>query len=132
MRPEDFIGDRCRPFTGAEYMESLRGGRGMSYNAVPVFWTIQYLKRLDYVGHASAWDEIVLNGDPGNLEFIAYYVKDGHVAAAAGMDRDRDMAALIELFTLRQQWRAAELGASPAEVLETLPSLRKSDAWGCP
>jgi hypothetical protein len=105
-------------------------GRAMSYDAVPVFWTIQYLKRLDYVGHASKWDETVLHGDPDKPEFIAYYVKDGHVAAAAGMDRDRDMAALIELFTLRRQWRAAELGASPAAVLETLPSLQRSDAWG--
>ena len=64
-----------------------------------MFWTIQYLKRLDYVGHASEWDEIVLHGDPGKPEFIVYYVKDGHVAAAAGLDRDCDMAALIELFT---------------------------------
>ncbi|HZC98015.1 MAG TPA: FAD-dependent oxidoreductase, partial [Bradyrhizobium sp.] len=85
-------------------------GREMSYDAVPMFWTIQYRKRLDYVGHATEWDEIVLNGDPAKPEFIAYYVRGGHVAAAAGMDRDRDMAALIELFTLRRNWRAAELG----------------------
>jgi apoptosis-inducing factor 3 len=97
-------------------------GRGMSYDAVPVFWTIQYLKRLDYVGHASEWDEIVLHGDPTKPKFIAYYVKDGHVAAAAGLDRDRDMAALIELFTQRRQWRAVDLGASPATVLESLPA----------
>ena len=97
-------------------------GYGMSYDAVPVFWTSQYLKRLDYVGHVSEWDEIVLHGDLGEPEFIAYYVKDGHVAAAAGLDRDRDMAALIELLTLRRQWRAGELGASPAKVLETLPT----------
>jgi hypothetical protein len=32
------------------------------------------------------------------------------------------MAALIELFALRRQWRAADLGASPAEVLETFPA----------
>jgi apoptosis-inducing factor 3 len=96
-------------------------GRGVSYDAVPVFWTIQYLKRLDYVGHASEWNEIVMHGDPDKPEFLAYYVKDGHVAAAVGLDRDRDMAALIELFTRRRQWGAAELGASPVEVLEALP-----------
>ena len=56
-------------------------GRGVSYDAVPVFWTIQYLKRLDYVGHASEWDEIALHGDLRKPEFIAYYVKDGYVAA---------------------------------------------------
>ena len=27
MRPEDVIADRQRPFTGAEYMQSLRDGR---------------------------------------------------------------------------------------------------------
>ena len=27
------------------------------FEAPPVFWTIQYLKRLDYVGHAADWDE---------------------------------------------------------------------------
>ena len=27
MRPEDFIADKKRPFTGAEYIESLRDGR---------------------------------------------------------------------------------------------------------
>lgn len=97
-------------------------GRGMRYDAVPAFWTIQYRKRLDYVGHATEWDEIILHGDPGKPEFIAYYVQRGHVAAAAGLDRDCDMAALIELLTLRREWRAAELGASPAEVLASLGS----------
>src|SRR5262245_21523226 len=28
-RPEDFIADRKRPFTGAEYIESLRDGRAV-------------------------------------------------------------------------------------------------------
>jgi 4-hydroxyphenylacetate 3-monooxygenase len=32
MRPEDFIADRSRPFTGAEYMESLRDGREVYFN----------------------------------------------------------------------------------------------------
>jgi 4-hydroxyphenylacetate 3-monooxygenase len=32
MRPEDFIADRRRPFTGAEYMESLRAGREVYFD----------------------------------------------------------------------------------------------------
>jgi 4-hydroxyphenylacetate 3-monooxygenase len=27
QRPEDLIADKCRPFTGQEYLESLRDGR---------------------------------------------------------------------------------------------------------
>jgi apoptosis-inducing factor 3 len=97
-------------------------GHGLRYDAVPVFWTIQYLKRLDYVGHAADWEQVIVHGDLGKRQFIAYYVKDGHVAAAAGLDRDRDMAAMIELLSLPRRWRPAELGETPARVLEHLPA----------
>ncbi|HUB48113.1 MAG TPA: FAD-dependent oxidoreductase [Acetobacteraceae bacterium] len=96
-------------------------GHKIRYDAVPVFWTIQYLKRLDYVGHATGWDDIIVHGDLKKPEFIAYYVKDDHVVAAAGLNRDRDMAAVIELLTFRRRWRPAELGETPARVLEQLP-----------
>ena len=95
-------------------------GRNARYDAVPFFWTIQYMKRLDYVGHATEWDETVLHGDLGKPEFLAYYVKEGRVAAAAGLGRDGDTAALIELFARRRDWQAAELGEHPAAVLAAM------------
>ena len=90
-------------------------GHGRRYDAVPVFWTIQYLKRLDYVGHAADWDDVVIHGDLEKPEFLAYYVKDGRVVAAAGLDRDLDTAALIELLGMRRDWTPGELGSSPAD-----------------
>ncbi len=92
-------------------------GQATAYDAVPFFWTIQYMKRLDYVGHAEDWDDIVIHGDLSKPDFLAYYVKDGTVRAAAGLGRDTDTAALIELFTLQHQWRAEDLGPNPADVL---------------
>jgi NADPH-dependent 2,4-dienoyl-CoA reductase/sulfur reductase-like enzyme/nitrite reductase/ring-hydroxylating ferredoxin subunit len=83
----------------------------------PVFWTIQYLKRLDYIGHAAVWDEVVVHGDLQKPEFLAYYVRNGMVRAAVGLDRDKDTAALVELFRQRQDWTAAALGNSPAALL---------------
>lgn len=96
-------------------------GQAARYDAVPVFWTIQYLKRLDYIGHAESWDEIVVYGDLRQPAFLAYYVVNGRVAAAAGFDRDKDTAALVELLTMRQDWTAAELGDSPSTVLASPP-----------
>jgi apoptosis-inducing factor 3 len=92
-------------------------GQPAQYDAVPVFWTIQYLKRLDYIGHASEWDEVVLHGDPEKPELLAYYVKNGVVAAAAGLGRDRDTSALVALMSIRRDWTAEALGASPAALL---------------
>jgi len=95
-------------------------GQTLRYEAVPVFWTIQYLKRLDYIGHATNWDDVAVHGDLTKPEFLAYYVKDGFVTAAAGMDRDRDTAALIELLTIRRQWTPSELGGNPVDVLAAI------------
>ena len=92
-------------------------GHRLRYDAVPVFWTIQYLKRLDYIGHATKWDDIVVHGDLGKPEFIAYYVREGRVAAAIGWNRDQDTAALVALMTDRRDWTPDELGPSPATLL---------------
>jgi NADPH-dependent 2,4-dienoyl-CoA reductase/sulfur reductase-like enzyme len=92
-------------------------GEAVRFDAVPVFWTIQYLKRLDFIGHVTTWDDIVVHGNLDEPCFLAYYVKEGVVIAAAGLDRDRDTAALIDLFARRRNWTAAELGPSPLEHL---------------
>ena len=95
-------------------------GKRALFDAVPVFWTIQYMKRLDYIGHATDWDDVVLHGDLGKPEFLAYYVKQGRVVAAAGMDRDLDTAALIALFGMRKDWTPAALTGTPSTVLAGL------------
>ena len=84
-------------------------GGDVAYDAVPYFWTIHYRKRLDYVGHAEAWDEVVIDGDLEAPEFTAFYVRDGTVRAVAGWGRDLQMASAIGLMTDQRDWSAAEL-----------------------
>lgn len=84
-------------------------GCAVAYDAVPYFWTIHYRKRLDYVGHAASWDEVVVDGDLAKPEFTAFYVRGGTVAAVAGWGRDRQMAQAIGLMTDRRGWPVAEL-----------------------
>jgi NADPH-dependent 2,4-dienoyl-CoA reductase/sulfur reductase-like enzyme len=95
-------------------------GRQLAYDATPVFWTIQYMKRLDYIGHAREWDRVVVHGDLRQRDFLAYYIKNGLVAAAAGFGRDRETAALVALMDKTRAWRPEELGSSPATLLQTL------------
>jgi len=84
-------------------------GRSTSYDAVPVFWTINFMKRLDYVGHATDWDEIVIDGDTEKPEFIAFYAKAGRVQAVAGWSRDQQIALAISLMEERHDWAVGEL-----------------------
>lgn len=72
-------------------------GEDTPYRSIPYFWTAHFGTSIRYVGHASSWDEIVYEGVPEEREFIAFYVEDGRVLAAAGSNRDKDMAAIEEL-----------------------------------
>ena len=82
-------------------------GFGQRYTGVPFFWTFQFGKRLGYLGHASDWDEIVYDGDVETLTFLAFYLKDGKVAAVLSCGRDQDTAALAE--PMRTSLSLAEL-----------------------
>jgi NADPH-dependent 2,4-dienoyl-CoA reductase/sulfur reductase-like enzyme/nitrite reductase/ring-hydroxylating ferredoxin subunit len=84
-------------------------GRDTVFDAVPYFWTIHYKQRLDYVGHAEVWDEMVVDGDLDKPEFLAFYIQNAAVQAIAGWQRDRQMASVIGLMAARKDWPVSEL-----------------------
>ena len=79
------------------------------YRGVPVFWSMQFDFPLRYVGHATEWDELIVDGDLNQREFIAFYIKEGKVLAAASSKRDTETAAIIELLRLDQMPSADQL-----------------------
>jgi apoptosis-inducing factor 3 len=81
---------------GRTAARNMAGGHE-PFTAVPFFWTTQFGARLNYVGHAKDWDKILIQGDVQQQDFLALYVKDGHILAVAGMNRDREMADWEEL-----------------------------------
>jgi apoptosis-inducing factor 3 len=105
-------------------------GFNETFVAVPYFWTIQYMIKLDYVGHATGEDELVIRGDLGERRFIAYYLRDGVVAAAAGMDQEQDMAAIIALMSQHQGWKLDELHPQHSSPVGTLKAVGLAHAMG--
>ncbi len=75
-------------------------GQNIAFNGVPFFWTSQAGITLNYSGHAKEWDEIIYKGDVAGGNFLAYYIKDGKVTAAAGVNKDKEIDAVEELFRL--------------------------------
>ncbi|HSL53740.1 MAG TPA: oxidoreductase C-terminal domain-containing protein, partial [Pyrinomonadaceae bacterium] len=84
---------------GRTAARNMMGGN-VAFDAVPFFWTRQFDTGLLYVGHATAWDEIIYRGDVASRDFLAFFVKDNGVLAVAGMNRDRELAAAEELLRL--------------------------------
>ena len=77
-------------------------GNAEPYTMVPYFWTNQQGVNFRYVGHGTDYDEIVHDGEPGKGPYLAFYVKDLHVQACLGVQRDAEVAAINELLSLGQ------------------------------
>ena len=84
------------------------------FREVPFFWTNQFGKSMDYLGHAEQPDDVIVDGDVAGGTFLVYYVKDGTVAAAAGMQRKQDVMALMEL--MRRKGRPSADGVRAGKV----------------
>jgi 3-phenylpropionate/trans-cinnamate dioxygenase ferredoxin reductase component len=74
---------------GAAAARSLLG-RGGPYDYVHTFWSDQYEHVIEYVGFAASWDRVVFRGRPERGKFLGFYLKDGIVRAAMGLDRGGD------------------------------------------
>ncbi|MFF9206255.1 NAD(P)/FAD-dependent oxidoreductase [Streptomyces sp. NPDC014986] len=63
-------------------------GRDVTYDRVPYFFTDQYDLGMEYSGWAppGSYDQVVIRGDAGRREFIAFWVRDGHVLAGMNVN----------------------------------------------
>jgi 3-phenylpropionate/trans-cinnamate dioxygenase ferredoxin reductase component len=60
------------------------------YDYIHTFWSDQYEHSIQYVGFAAEWDRLVFRGQPASRKFLGFYLKDGIVRAAVGLDRGGD------------------------------------------
>jgi 3-phenylpropionate/trans-cinnamate dioxygenase ferredoxin reductase component len=87
------------------------------YDYIHSFWSDQYDHKLEYVGHATKWDEFVIRGSLEGEKLIGFYLLEGLVQAAVGLDRggdpeadtDSEMAACARLVGMRARPAAGRL-----------------------
>src|SRR5262249_11961763 len=60
------------------------------YDDVPFFWSQHYDVPINYVGHATEWDGIDIEGDIAARDCVLRYRKQGAVRAVASIYRDRE------------------------------------------
>ncbi|MET7379223.1 FAD/NAD(P)-binding oxidoreductase, partial [Streptomyces sp. NPDC005526] len=63
-------------------------GEDVTYDRVPYFFSDQYDLGMEYSGWAppGSYDEVVIRGDAGKREFIAFWVKEGRVLAGMNVN----------------------------------------------
>ena len=95
-------------------------GKKIAYASVPFFWTNQVDLYFRYVGYAKEWDDIIIQGDLASENFIAYYVKNNKVYAAAGNNMEKEMAAIEVLMQLNRMPSPKELKSGAINIIEFL------------
>jgi len=65
-------------------------GREEPYDYLHSFWSDQYEHVIEYVGFAASWDRLVFRGRRESRKFLGFYLKEGIVRAAVGLDRGGD------------------------------------------
>jgi len=84
-------------------------GSTAPFDYVHNFWSDQFDHTLQYVGHATQWNEFPVRGSLQEGRFVGFYLRDGVVVAAIGFDRggdpefepDSEMAACAGLVAAR-------------------------------
>jgi 3-phenylpropionate/trans-cinnamate dioxygenase ferredoxin reductase subunit len=94
-------------------------GRGRPYDEVPWFWSDQYEHNVQYTGHHRTWERIVIRGSLEERSFVAFYLQDGAVAAAAALNRGDDLQQAKELIRAARPIDPARLG-SESVALESV------------
>jgi 3-phenylpropionate/trans-cinnamate dioxygenase ferredoxin reductase component len=74
---------------GAAAARSMLGS-GDEYAYLHTFWSDQYEHKLEYVGHAARWDQFIVRGSARERNLIGFYLLEGRLIAAVGLDRGGD------------------------------------------
>ena len=95
------------------------------YDDIHSFWSDQYEDKLEYVGHARTWDQIVIRGSLAESQFLAFYLSKGIMRAACGLNRggDPELDSDGELRACQGLIRA-QVAVSEATLADDLVDLR--------
>jgi NADPH-dependent 2,4-dienoyl-CoA reductase/sulfur reductase-like enzyme len=87
-------------------------GQDVSYDRVPYFFSDQYDLGMEYSGWAppGSYDEVVLRGDVGRREFIAFWLKDRRVLAGMNVNVWDVTAPIQQLIRTRAEVDPQTLG----------------------
>jgi 3-phenylpropionate/trans-cinnamate dioxygenase ferredoxin reductase subunit len=106
-------------------------GAGEPYDRIPYFFSDQYEAAMEYVGHATDWDEVVVRGDTADQEFVAFWLRDRRVVAGLNMNVWDVNEHIRELIRSRQRVDSRELTDPqiPISRLQDLGSMEAIGAW---
>ncbi|XP_064585202.1 apoptosis-inducing factor 3-like [Zonotrichia leucophrys gambelii] len=78
-------------------------GRGEELHTVPYFWSTLLGKSIRYAGCGKGYTDTVVKGSLEQQKFLIFYIRDGHVTAAASLNCDPMVSLIAEVLYLGKQ-----------------------------
>lgn len=76
---------------------------------MPYFWSAQQGKQLRYCGHATDYDDVLIQGNLEELTFSGYFVKGDKVLAVVSIGADPVVSKASELYRAGKMLSAADI-----------------------
>lgn len=86
--------------------------------SVPFFWTVLLGKSIRYTGYNEGYTEIIFKGTIEERKFLAFYIKEDMVVAAASLMFDPAVARLAEMMATGQRVTKAQALAEDLSWLQ--------------
>ncbi|HEV8572797.1 MAG TPA: FAD-dependent oxidoreductase [Actinomycetota bacterium] len=96
-------------------------GRAEVFDDPHWFWSDQYDYNLQYGGFAHEWDDVVVRGSLEERDFVAFFLKDGVLLAAVGINRGREVRRAMKLISARARPDPAKLRDADVDLRSLLP-----------
>jgi len=85
------------------------------------FWSDQYDYNLQYGGFASEWDDVEIRGSLEERDFVAFFLKDGVLLAALGLNRGREVRRAMKLIAARARPDPKQLKDEDVDLRTLVP-----------
>ncbi len=94
------------------------------YERIPYFFSDQYDVGMEYSGLAVEWDQVVFRGDPETREFIAFWLKEGRLAAGMNVNVWDVAEPIGKLVASQQQLDPTQLEDPEVDLARLIPDAR--------
>lgn len=126
MRVEHF--DNATRHGAAAALNML--GQRTAFASPHWFWSDQYEYNLQYVGHAEKWDSVATRGSIPDRDFVVFFLLEGRIEAAFGIDRGGDILAIKSLIADKKVIDPAVLADDDVDLGELLIPASEERSFG--
>jgi len=107
-------------------------GSDQQYDYLYTFWSDQYEHKIEYAGHVRRWDQFVVRGSLEERKLVGFYLVDGVMRAAVGLNRggdpeldsDGEMAAAARLIRAGATLSTRDLADDDYDLVQASASSR--------